>query len=408
MSNSAIRPSVYLDHNATTPLSEDFKRDDFAFFKKVFAAWGNPSSIHQDGRGPKLVLRSSRKAIADFIQAEPLEIIFTSGGSEANNLALKGVFEAIQSRRLFSEEVHRRNELIISSVEHPSIVKTAQFLERKGFKLKVLPVSRSGQIDLEYFETLLSPQTALVSVMLANNETGNIFPIQSMVKLAHRAGALFHTDAVQALGKMPVRLKDWGVDFASFSGHKFYALKGCGLLYVRKGLVIESLIHGGGQERGRRAGTENLLAIASFGEMAKIGLTKLEEKSQQMRSLRDHLQNLILSEINEVKVTGLEGERLPNSLSLIIPGVDGETLLMNLDMKGFSVSTGAACSSGSPEPSPVLLAMGLSRKEAQSSLRLSLGWGNSLEEIESFVAALKTTVERLRSFKHGESAAYGN
>lgn len=385
-------PALYFDFNATTPLDQDLKSK----IPQWLEAWGNPSSIHWAGRGSKAILRESRRNIARLLNCDPLELIFTSGGSEANNLVLKGAVSLPSIR----------NQIIISAVEHPSVVKAADSLRRKGWRVDLIPVNREGALDLLAFENLLSERTALVSVMFANNETGHIFPIQAVARMAHAAGALVHCDGVQALGKVKVDVREWSVDFASFSGHKFYALKGCGILFARKGMQLENLIHGGGQERGRRAGTENLLAIASLGEMA----TKSEQimaHGKQMEQLRDHFELRVLKEITNVHVTGAQGVRVPNTSSLVIEGVDGETLLMNLDVRGFAVSTGAACSSGNPEPSPTLLAMGLTRAEAQSSLRVSLGWTSTIEEVDALVDTLKTVVAKLRSFKHGEAFAYG-
>lgn len=394
---------VYLDHNATTPLAALIEPKVMSWLSE----WGNPSSIHWSGRGPKALLRDSRRSVARLIGADPLEVIFTSGGSESNNLAIKGVYEYLSKGSPVREGASERVQYILSAVEHPSVVKTMDYLRAKGAQVDIIPVNREGEIDLAAYQALLGPRTALVSVMYANNETGHIFPIKKMAAMAHEAGALFHCDAVQALGKAVVDVKKWGVDLASFSGHKFYSMKGCGFLFAKKGIQIESLIHGGGQERGRRAGTENVLAIAALGEMAKH-VNEIETRAGQMKELRDYLQAELLSErFQGVHITGAKGKRVPNTISAVIEGVDGETLLMNLDMKGFSVSTGAACSSGSPEPSPVLLAMGLSRDEAQSSLRLSLGWGTTKEQVDRFLDTLVEVVTRLRSFNHGEKTAYG-
>ncbi|MEO0336594.1 MAG: cysteine desulfurase family protein, partial [Pseudomonadota bacterium] len=259
----------------------------------------------------------------------------------------------------------------------------------------------------EFLERALREQpTSLVSIMFANNETGSRFPVEQACKLAHDYGALFHSDMVQALGKIPFSLNETGFDFASFSAHKFYALKGCGVLYSRTGMQLDSLIKGGRQERGRRAGTENALSIAALGMMADK-LAEVSDRAREVRKLRDHMEQQMTERIPGIVFNGCEVERLPNCSSAIVPGVDGETLLMNLDMKGFAVSTGAACSSGSPEPSPTLLAMGLTREEAQSSLRLGLGWSTTREQVEQFVEVLEKTVVRLRSFQHGESA-YGD
>ena len=351
--------------------------------------WGNPSSIHWGGRKPKALLRQARQNLAKMLGTHPLELVFTSGGSEANNLAIKGVY--FQLRR----ENPARNRYIFSTMEHPSIIKAAQFLANCGADVQYVSVGRDGQIDWAMYESLLSENTALVSIMLANNETGTIFPIKKLAARAHKVGALFHSDAVQAMGKIPLNLSSMGVDLATFSGHKFYALKGVGVLYVKRGVNLENLVHGGGQERGRRGGTENILSIASLGLMAGQSASILD-KISQLGELRDRMETKILSEIEGVTITAKDSKRLPNTSSLVISGIDGETLLMSLDMKGFAVSTGAACSSGNPEPSPALLAMGLSREEAQSSLRVSLGYYTTWEELLKFTECLQSVVERLR------------
>ena len=388
-----MQTPVYFDHNATTFVDPSL-HDRLAGWLELS---GNPSSIHWAGRAPKAVIRDARLGIAQTIGASPLELIFTSGGSESNNLVLKGLCEGPPGER---------DQVIVSAVEHPSLLKAARSLKARGYAVDVIPVDRNGRLDLATYQSLLGPRTRLVSVMLANNETGHVFPVPEVARLAHAAGALVHCDAVQALGKLPLDVGALGVDFLSLSGHKFYALKGSGVLYVKRGGQLESQIHGGGQERGRRAGTENLLGIASLGAMCgRRG--EVEGQSARLRLLRDHLERRILSEIADTHVTGPESERLPNTSSLVLEGVDGETLLMNLDVRGFAVSTGAACSSGNPEPSPTLLAMGLSRDEAQSSLRLSLGWPNTAEEVDRFVDELKIVVARLRGFKHGEKHSYG-
>lgn len=382
---------VYFDHNATTPVDTDvaLALPDFV------QSWGNPSSIHWGGREPKNLLREARKNIAELIGSHPLEIVFTSGGSESNNTILKGVLDYYQTSSFLLPKQKNRTHFMCSEVEHPSVMKTMQHLKALGARVDFIPVNRQGEIDLEFYKAHLSEETALVSVMTANNETGTLFPIQKMVEMAHAVGALFHTDAVQALGKIPVNVQQTGVDFASFSGHKFYSIKGSGFFYSRKGSSLSSLIHGGGQERHRRGGTENVLGIACMGLMAKK--IKSQTHSAELETLRDYLENRIITEISSTRVTAGESPRLPNTSSLLIDGVDGETLLMSLDIKGYAVSTGAACSSGNPEPSPVLLAMGLSRAEAQSSLRLSLGWHNTREQVDQFVETLKSVVERLRS-----------
>lgn len=344
------------------------------------------------------MMRESRYQVASLIGANPLEVVFTSGGSEANNLAIKGVFDSRALNNFEGQRLEDRPRFLLSAVEHPSVRKIFEYLARRGAEVVTIPVCSEGRIDLDHYQSLLDERTSLVSVMYANNETGHIFPIQKMAKMAHQVGALFHCDGVQALGKAVVDVKKWGVDLASFSGHKFYALKGSGVLYARKGVHLESQIHGGGQERGRRAGTENLLAISSLGWMAQLG-HQVETRASWTKTLRDKMEEKILTAIPEASVIGGLAKRLPNTSCILIPKVDGKSLLMNLDMKGFSVSTGAACSSGSSEPSPVLLAMGLSREEAQSSLRVSLGWGTQEEELDLFVDTLRSTVVHLCSVR---------
>jgi cysteine desulfurase len=392
------RPFFYFDHNATTPVCAEVREA----LPELALAWGNPSSIHWGGRVPKNILRDARKAVADAINASPLEIIFTSGGSEANNTVIKGLFDYYQTAQFLLSHQKNRHHYMCSTVEHPSLIKTMEHMRSLGARVDFIPVNRQGEIDMEFYKAHLSEETALVSVMMANNETGTIFPIKEMAKLAHEKGALFHTDAVQAFGKIPVCLHDLDVDFASFSGHKFYSVKGSGFLFAKKGGNVTSLIHGGGQERHRRGGTENTLGIGALG-IAAARMPQIHEQVKKMTSLRDHFEARVLSEISQVTVTAGETLRLPNTSSLVIPGADGETLLMGLDLKGYGVSTGAACSSGNPEPSPVLLAMGLTRAEAQNSLRVSLGWETTLEEVDGLVEALKAVVERLRALNNEET-----
>ncbi|MFP5520026.1 MAG: cysteine desulfurase family protein [Bdellovibrionia bacterium] len=383
---------VYLDHNATTPVAASIREE----LPKLIEVWGNPSSIHWLGRGPKNILRETRKAFAEAVGASPLEIIFNSGGSEANNTVIKGIFDQTSSEP--QSKVFGRNHFMCSAVEHPSVLRTFMFLRERGADVDIIPVNRQGQLDLDFLKERLSERTALVSVMAANNETGTVFPIKEITQLVKAKGAYMHTDAVQALGKIPVQLNDWGVDFASFSAHKVYSLKGTGVLYARKGSHVTPLIHGGGQERYRRGGTENLLGIAALGVVVPE-IKKTAEQSEMLSSLRDYFEKRVLAEISEVQVTAGESLRLPNTSSLVLQGCDGETMLMNLDIQGFAVSTGAACSSGNPEPSPVLLAIGLSRAEAQNSLRVTLGWHTTRQEIDLFIEALKETVLRLRTIE---------
>ena len=385
---------IYLDHNATTAplLSVVSNLAGWA------SHWGNPSSIHKSGRVPKNILRETRQAVAQWVGASsPLEIIFTSSGSESNNYVIKGFFE--------HNKDSERNEYITTRVEHPSVLKSFRELELRGARVHYLDVNREGHLSENQYKSILSEKTALVSVMLANNETGTIFPVKKMSELAREVGARFHTDAVQALGKISVNVHELGVDFATFVGHKVHALKGAGFVYSKKGGVLRPLISGGGQERGRRSGTENVLALASLGHVARELAGYVSERGRRVGELRDFMEFEILRRLPGVKITGAEGSRLPNTSSLLIDDVDGESLLMSLDLRGVSVSTGAACSSGSMEPSHVLLAMGLSRVEAQKSLRVSLGMDTTSEELEKFLKILEEVVLRLRRLREGESHA---
>ena len=386
---SSSNSKRYFDHNATSPLSARVA-EQVPYF---LAEWGNPSSIHFASRGPKTIIRETRQNLATALGVSPLEFIFTSGGSESNNTVLQGVWHEL---KLTQSE---KTEWITTEVEHPSIMKTMKTLEQWGATVHYLKVNRAGQIDLEQYQKLLSKKTALVSVMFANNETGVLFPIQKMADMAHEVGALFHSDCVQAFGKVELNLKDLHVDFASFSAHKFYSLKGTGFLYAKKGTSFESLIQGGGQERHRRGGTENTLGIASLGVM--VGeLKNVKVQSERINNLRDHFEKRVLAEISDVTITSFEAARLPNTSSLVLKACDGETMLMSLDIQGYAVSTGAACSSGSPEPSPVLLSIGLSRAEAQNSLRVSFGWENTISEVDEFIEVLKKVVTRLRNIEN--------
>lgn len=379
MSNNAIH---YFDHNATTPVANEV----IQALPELLQHWGNPSSIHWAGRVPKNRIRETRQKIAQHLNCSSLEIVFNSGGTEGNNTIIKSVFQHFKNKK---------NHFMCSKVEHPSVMKSMQYLESLGAKVDYIPVNRKGEIDYEFYQEHLSEQTALVSVMSANNETGTIFPIKKMAELAHSRGALFHTDAVQVFGKSFVDLKSLDVDYATFSAHKFYSLKGTGFVYLKKGAPFESLIAGGGQERHRRGGTENTVGIAALG-LVLDRLDQLDSEILRMKHMRDYFEQQLLQFIPNVTVTAGESERMCNTSSLVITGVDGETLLMNLDLKGYAVSTGAACSSGNPEPSPVLLAMGLSRAEAQNSLRVSFGWGHQIKDVDQFIQELVQIVQRLR------------
>lgn len=375
---------VYLDYNATTPLHPEISTK----LPEVINAWGNPSSIHWAGRLAKTVIRESRQNLAKALNVTPLELVFTSGGSEANSTVLHSIFEKSKGQA--------RSEFITTNVEHPSVLKALDHFESLGAKVHRIQVTREGHFDWEHFDRVLSEKTALVFVMLANNETGVLLPVKEISSRAHAKGAKVHTDAVQAYGKIPVDLADLNVDFAAIAAHKFYALKGCGALFSKKGNELQSMIFGGGQERHRRGGTENTLGIWAMGLMA-AKTSEVDAQAKRLSGLRDQMETRILATIPQVKITHQSVSRLPNTSSIVIDGIDGDTLLMSLDVKGFAVSTGSACSSGSPEPSKALRAMGLSRVEAQSSLRISLGWMTTEEEVNEFLNILVPVVERLRS-----------
>lgn len=381
---SFSKKRVYLDNNATTaphPLAIEG-------VKKALKSWGNPSSVHHSASQSKALIWSARKNLSHFLKCHPLEIIFTSGASESNNYAIKGLFQSIAKNS-------PRSELLISQVEHPSVSSVASFIEEQGFKVHKIPVSKEGFLDEGFLEEHLTEKTLLVSIMSANNETGILFPIKKWVQKAHEKGALFHSDMVQMLGKNKVDLTDLGIDLASFSGHKFYSLQGCGFLYCKKGISLGHLIHGGPQERQRRAGTENLTGITALGAVAGEGENILLESSK-LKALRDKIEKELLSSFKDIQVIGAKAPRLDNTSCLFIPNISGETLLMNLDLKGISISVGSACGSGKMESSSVLTAMGFTQEEAYSCIRISLGIKNTIEEIEYFIQVLKKCISRLR------------
>jgi len=382
-----FKKRVYFDNNATTAPSPYA----VSAVKKALKHWGNPSSVHQDASQSKALIWTSRESLSTFLNCHPLEIIFTSGASESNNHAIKGFFQDLKSQGV-------RSELVISSVEHPSVLNSALFLEKQGFKVHKIPVSRKGFLNEDFLEKHLTEKTLLVSIIAAGNETGALFPIKKWIRKAHEKGALFHSDMVQMLGKQKIDLKDLDIDLASFSGHKFYSLQGCGVLFCKKGVPLKSWIHGGSQERGRRAGTENLTGIVALGALAGKGESLLK-KTQNLKALRDEIEKKVLSALDHIEVINKEAPRLENTSCLLIKGLVGETLMMNLDLKGIAVSVGSACSSGKIEVNPVLTAMGLSPEESAACIRISLGIENTKEEVDYFVKTLIASVKRLRSLK---------
>ncbi len=375
--------TTYFDHNATTPVHPLVLKqiaDQASFF-------GNASSIHWSSRAPKKILRKTRESLAKVLNVHPLELIFTSGASESNSTVLATVAKLAKTTE--------RNEVITTQIEHPSLLRACEDLQAQGLKVHYIKVDQNGIFDWDHFEMCLGPKTALVSVMHSNNETGLKLPIAAIAEKAHKAGARMHSDCVQAFGKTPLDLQELKLDYASFSAHKTYALKGCGILYVRKSQILHPLVFGGGQERSRRGGTENALAIWSLGVVLDEFNTFYKSYSD-LQILRNYFESEIKKRLGGVFINHESCSRLPHVSSLLIEGIDGETLLMALDLKGYAVSTGAACSSGNPEPSHVLLAMGLSRRIAQTSLRVSFGIFNNRAEVEAFLNELVETVHRLR------------
>ncbi|HLE20298.1 MAG TPA: cysteine desulfurase NifS [Vicinamibacteria bacterium] len=383
--------SVYLDYNATTPLAPEVLEVMLPYFREEF---GNPSSIHSFGQRAKAALYDARERVASLIGASPNEILFTSGGTEADNLAILGVLEAAEGGR---------RHLVTSSVEHHAVLNTMKALAKKGVPVTFLKVDRAGRVDPEDLKSALTPGTLLVSIMHANNETGVVQPVAELARLTHQAGAYFHTDAVQSIGKIPVRVRELGVDLLSLSGHKIYGPKGTGALYVRRGVNVRPIFRGGGQERARRPGTENLPGLVGLGRAAQLAETHLAGEPNRVAVLRDRLTEDVLARIPGSAPNGAEAERTPNTVNLSFPGVEGETLIIALDLKGCAVSTGAACSSGTVEPSHVLIAMGLSPQQVQGSIRVSLGRYTTAEEIAYFVDVLESVVESIRN--HAPSGA---
>lgn len=378
------RPPVYFDHNATSPIHPDVLKATQPFWKE---GYGNPSSIHQTGVRVARELKRSRQRVASFLGAQnESEIIFTSGGTESNNAAFRSV--------LWTEK--RKRRIITTTVEHSSILKLARALQEEGVEMVLIPVSREGELDREKLRAALSEGTALVSVMMANNETGVVFDVEEIAKEVREKGILFHVDAVQAVGKMPLSLTQLHADFLSLSAHKFGGPKGVGTLYVRKGTPFRSLIFGGGQERGRRAGTENVPGIIGLGAALSRLEKHLTAEIQKMKELRDAFEKEVLKTIPSVQINGTCDTRLPNTSNLAFEGVDTEALLILLDEEGVCASSGSACLSGAPEPSHVLRAMGFSKERAKSSVRFSFGAENSRQEIRQVVQLLARFVSRLR------------
>ncbi len=375
---------VYMDHNATTPVHPEVLAAMMPFFKEQF---GNASSIHWAGREVKKYLDDAREQVAALLQASPDEIIFTGCGTESDNMAIKGVALALREKG---------RHIITTSVEHHAVLHTCGFLEKMGYEVTYLPVDREGLIDLQDLRRAIRTDTVLISIMFANNETGTLFPVQEIGEIAREKGIIFHSDSVPAVGKVPIDLRSLPIDILSFSGHKLYAPKGIGGQYIRTGTRLMSLIHGGAQERNRRAGTENIPYIIGMGKACEIAHRDFATRNAHILSLRDRLQDEIFRRIPDVKFNGHPAKRLPNTLNISFQYIEGESLLLNLDLEGIAVASGSACTSGSSEPSHVLLAMGVPPEIAQSAIRFSLGYSNSEDDVDYVAEVLPGIVKRLR------------
>ncbi len=377
---------VYFDHNATTPVDSSVIDLMTRVLQQEF---GNASSIHHFGQRAKGILDDARTAVADLLKAEVSEVVFTSGGTESDNFAIRGVADAL--------EVTGRRHLIASAIEHEAVLNTFKALSRRGWTTTLLPVGTSGIVEPGALEAAITDQTALVSVMHANNEIGTVQPVAELARIAHAHGALFHTDAVQSVGKLPVDARALGADLLSLSAHKFNGPKGAGALWIKRGTRVAAILTGGKHERNRRAGTENVAAIAGLGAAAALASGKMTAEAARLSALRDRLENEILAAIPDTAVNGARDARVPNTTNISFGGVEAESLLIALDLEGVAVSTGSACSSGTLEPSHVLRAMGFPVHRTQNSIRLSLGAGNTDEQVDYVVSKLPAIVEKLRA-----------
>jgi len=377
---------VYFDYNATTPPSAEVVE---AVVRATRDLFGNASSVHHYGQQAKAALDEGRTAVAALLNADPSEIVFTSGGTEADNFAIRGAAEAL--------EATGRKHLIASAIEHEAVLNTLKALARRGWKTTLLPVDESGVVSPEALRSAITDDTALVSVMHANNEIGTIQPVAELAAIARERRALFHTDAVQSAGKIPIDVKALGVDLLSISAHKFYGPKGVGALWIRRGVRLQSPLTGGKQERSRRAGTENVAGIAGMGVAAREALAKMTAEAARLAALRDRLEDGILRSVTGTALNGVRSPRVPNTTNVSFDRTEAESLLIALDLEGVAVSTGSACSSGTLEPSHVLKAMGFPPHRTQNSIRFSLGTANTEADIDRVIAALPGIVDKLRS-----------
>ena len=376
---------VYLDHSATTPVRKEAADLAIEYMTDKF---GNPSSIHSFGREAKKALEEARERLANLIGANPKEIYFTSGGTESDNIAILGAAFANSKKG---------KHIITSAIEHHAVLDTCKYLEKQGFEVTYLPVDDQGIVNIKELEKAIRPETILISVMHVNNEIGTIQDIASMSKLAKDKGILFHTDAVQSLGKIPIDVNELNIDMLTGSGHKIYGPKGVGILYIRRGTKIDSIMYGGSQERKQRPGTENLSSIVGFGLAAELAGKEIDEENKKQTKLRDKLIKGILESIPNTRLNGHHEKRIASNVNVSIEFIEGESLLLSLDMKGIGASSGSACTSGSLDPSHVLLAMGLSHEIAHGSLRMTLGRDTTEEDVDYVLEVLPQVVDRLRA-----------
>ena len=380
-----MKKLIYLDNAATTKTSEEVVAAMLPYFTEYY---GNPSSVYEFASESKKAVSNARRTIAETLGAQENEIYFTAGGSEADNWALKATAEAYQSKG---------KHIITTKIEHHAILHTAEYLEKRGFEITYIGVDENGVVKVDELEKAIRPDTILISVMFANNEIGTIQPIKEIGEIAKKHGVLFHTDAVQAYGQLPINVDELHIDMLSSSGHKLNGPKGIGFLYIRKGVKIRSFVHGGAQERKRRAGTENVPGIVGYGKAAAIAAKTMKERTAKEIELRDHLIDRVLAEVPYTRLNGHRTNRLPNNANFSFQFVEGESLLILLDNNGICASSGSACTSGSLDPSHVLLAIGLPHEIAHGSLRLTLSAETTMEDIDFVVDCIKQIIERLRS-----------
>jgi cysteine desulfurase len=377
---------VYLDNNATTRMREEVIDVMLPYYKDIY---GNASSVHGFGRAARMAVDDARVEVAKLIgAASHEEIIFTSGGTEADNFAVKGIAHALKSKG---------NHIITSSIEHQAVLNVCKFLEKDGYKVTYIKVDKDGIVDLDELKRSITDRTILISIMYANNEVGTIEPVEEIGKIAKGKGICFHTDAVQAAGKIAFDVKNLGADLLSMSAHKIYGPKGVGALYIRKGTKLTQAMHGGHHEMGKRAGTENVAGIVGFGKAAELARKELPAESKKLKELRDYLHKGITAKIDDVRLNGHPEKRLVNTLNVGFKYLEGESIVLNLDMEGVAVSTGSACTSGSLEPSHVLTAMGIDPAETQGSIRFSLGRDNTKEDMDYVLKVLPPIIKRLRN-----------